>query len=68
MAGDVLSAEGVEEGAGVNRMSTHEIVPPEPHSQGPDLQKTRAHLPRWLQVGLVVIILAAAAFAFLFVK
>jgi hypothetical protein len=39
----------------MNRMFTREIVPPEPHSKGPD---TWAYLPRWLRFVLVLICIA----------
>jgi hypothetical protein len=50
------------------RMFTREIVPPEPHSKGPDMGKTWAYLLRWLQVILVLICIAAAALILVFIK
>jgi hypothetical protein len=68
VAWDVLSAGGAEEGDGLNRMFTREIVPPEPHSKGPDMGRTWAYLPRWLRFVLVLIFIAAGALIFIFIK
>lgn len=52
----------------MNGMPTHEIVPPEPHSRGPGLQEMWAHLPRWLQVVLVLTIVVVGVLITFFVK
>src|SRR5215469_1044841 len=66
--GDVLPAGGVEEGAGV-KMLTREIIPPEPHSKGPDIGKAWACLPRWLRFVLFLMLIAVAtALTLVFVK
>jgi len=49
-------------------MSGQEIIPPEPHSKGPDMRKAWAYLPRWLQAGVVLILIAVAVLILFFVK
>ena len=34
-------------------MPDNEIVPPEPHSTGPDSRAAWSHLPHWLQIVLL---------------
>lgn len=46
-------------------MATNEIIPPEPPSNGPDAW---TYLPRWLQVLLVLALIAVAGIILVFVK
>jgi len=36
----------------------HRIVPPEPHSTGPDFRKLWNFMPRWLQIALLLLFVA----------
>jgi len=49
-------------------MTTHEIVPPEPHSTGTGLQKAWTHAPRWLRVVLLLALATAGILILIFVK
>jgi hypothetical protein len=44
------------------------VVPPEPHSTGPDFRKAWDYLPRWLQVVLSLAIIVVGILAAIFLK
>jgi hypothetical protein len=46
----------------------HEIVPPEPHSTGPDFRKAWSYMPRWLQIILLMAFVVGGILVFIFVK
>jgi hypothetical protein len=41
------------------RLSTHQIVPPEPNSTGPDVRRTWYYMPSWLQIIVLLAIIVA---------
>ena len=46
----------------------HEIVPPEPHSTGPDFRKAWTYMPRWLQIILLMAFIVGGILVAIFVK
>jgi len=45
-----------------------EIVPPEPHSTGPDFRKAWNSMPRWLQISLLLAVIVVGILFAIFVK
>lgn len=66
--GDGVRIEKVRREVLPNRMFTREIIPPEPHSTQPDLRIAWAHAPRWLQVVLFLMFIAAGVLILTYVK
>lgn len=50
------------------RSSTHQIVPPEPHSTGPDVPRAWYSMPSWLQIILLLGIIVAGILVAVFIK
>ena len=50
------------------RLATRQIVPPEPHSTGPDFRKAWNLMPRWLQITLVLAFIVCGILAAIFIK
>lgn len=46
----------------------HAIVPPEPHSTGPNFLKAWKYMPRWLQIIVVLAAIATGILLVLFMK
>ena len=51
-----------------SRSSTHQIVPPEPHSTGPDVRRAWYHMPSWLQIIVLVGIIVSGIVVAIFIK
>jgi hypothetical protein len=49
-------------------LPTRQIVPPEPHSTGPDFGRARYYVPRWLQIIVLVGIIVAGIVVAIFIK
>jgi hypothetical protein len=45
-----------------------EIVPPEPHSMGPDFRKAWNYMPRWLQIFVLLAFIAVGILVAVFIK
>jgi hypothetical protein len=46
----------------------HEIVPPEPHSTGPDFRRAWSYMPRWLHIILLMAFIFGGILIAIFVK
>ena len=46
----------------------HEIVSPEPHSRGPGFEEAWKHMPRWLQIALLLAFIVGGVLAAIFIK
>jgi hypothetical protein len=44
------------------------IVPPEPHSTGPNLRKAWTYVPRWLQIILLLAFIVGGTLVVIFIK
>jgi len=52
----------------MNAEQAKEIVPPEPHSTGPDFRKAWSYIPRWLQIALLVVLVFGGILVLIFMK
>jgi hypothetical protein len=52
----------------MNTEQAKEIVPPKPHSTGPDFRKAWRHIPRWLQIALLVVLVFGGILVLIFTK
>ena len=52
----------------VNTKQAKEIVPPEPHSTGPDFRKAWNYMPRWLQIVLLLAFIVVGILVVIFMK
>jgi hypothetical protein len=52
----------------MNTKQTKEIVPPEPHSTGPDFRKAWNYMPRWLQIVLLLAFIVVGILVAIFMK
>jgi murein L,D-transpeptidase YafK len=52
----------------MNNNQAKEIVPPEPHSRGPDFRKAWSYLPRWLHIIVVLAFIVAGILVVSFTK
>jgi hypothetical protein len=52
----------------MNTKQAKEIIPPEPHSTPPDFRKAWNYMPRWLQIVLLLIFIAAGVLVIIFMK
>jgi hypothetical protein len=52
----------------MNTKQAKEIVPPEPHSTGPDFRKAWNYMPRWLQIVLLSALIVVGILVAIFMK
>jgi hypothetical protein len=66
-AQSTAATEGKQEPVPI-RLPTHQIVPPEPHSTGPDFRRAWYYMPRWLQIILLLAFIVAGILVAVFIK